>query len=117
MDYKIDVFLDEKARRITAKQSVDYTNNSPDTLKYLWLQLDQNRFKNDSMALTTKTFGSGAAITQDAPAKLSLWQLRTQQYLEDSDLGYTISNVKDGRGNALKYIIVDTNMRIDLAKP
>ena len=39
VDYKIDVTLDEKARTLTAKQRIDYTNNSPDTLKYLWLQL------------------------------------------------------------------------------
>ena len=53
------------------------------------------------MALMTKTFGSGATISESAPAKLSINQLHTQQYIEDSDLGYSISNVRDGNGNAL----------------
>lgn len=47
VNYDIDVKLDEKKRRLTASQSIEYKNNSPHTLKYLWLQLDQNIFKRD----------------------------------------------------------------------
>ena len=49
VDYKIKVHLNEEKRRLEATESITYTNNSPDTLRYLWLQLDQNKFKNDSM--------------------------------------------------------------------
>src|SRR5215218_10109083 len=41
-DYTIDAELDEANRRVTARETVAYYNNSPDTLSYLWLQLDQN---------------------------------------------------------------------------
>ncbi len=37
VDYKIKVDLDENARRISASQTIHYTNNSPDTLRYLWV--------------------------------------------------------------------------------
>ena len=47
-DYKIDVELDDANQRITGTEAINYTNNSPDTLTYLWLQLDQNLFAKDS---------------------------------------------------------------------
>src|SRR5690606_34584273 len=44
VDYKISVRLDDGTNRITATVSLDYTNNSPDELDFVWLQLDQNMF-------------------------------------------------------------------------
>ncbi len=48
-DYKIQVALDDENQSIKAQSTITYTNHSPDTLRYLWVQLDQNRFKKDSM--------------------------------------------------------------------
>lgn len=45
VDYQIKATLDESKRRLSASQQVSYRNNSPYTLKYLWLQLDQNVLK------------------------------------------------------------------------
>ena len=118
VNYDIDVQLDEKKRRISGSQKIEYKNNSPHTLKYLWLQLDQNVFKNDSIAETTQTFKSTlTSFPADKPAKLSLGDLRRQQFMSDNELGYTISNVKDDNGNELRVTVVDTLMRIDLNKP
>lgn len=123
VDYKIKVKLLEDKRRIEASQKVYYKNNSPYTLKYLWVQLDQNKFKTDSMAEMTTAFAgigrrgpSTKAASGSAPAKLSLAELRRHQFIEDNELGYTISNVKSS-GRNLDYTIVGTNMRIDLPKP
>ncbi|WP_373415199.1 M1 family metallopeptidase [Glaciecola sp. KUL10] len=123
VDYKINVTLDEAKRRLTASQDITYTNNSPDTLKYLWIQLDQNKFKDDSMSALTTTFGgigNRGPATQgasgDKPARLSLSALRRQQFVEDVELGYEISKVADSRGNALEHVIVGTLMRVDLPK-
>ena len=123
VDYKIKVKLLEDKRRIEASQKVYYKNNSPYTLKYLWVQLDQNKFKTDSMAEMTTAFAgigrrgpSTKAASGSAPAKLSLAELRRHQFMEDNELGYTISNVKSS-GRNLDYTIVGTNMRIDLPKP
>ncbi|MCO7201055.1 M1 family aminopeptidase [Pseudoalteromonas sp. OANN1] len=118
VDYDIDVNLDEKAKRLTATQTINYKNNSPHTLKYLWLQLDQNIFKNDSIAERTATFGNELQSNPVAKhAKISLNQLRRQQFMDDTELGFVINNVKDGRGKQLKITIVDTMMRVDLNEP
>ena len=42
VDYDIDVRLDENSNRLTATETVTYTNNAPDELTFLWFLLDQN---------------------------------------------------------------------------
>ncbi|MFT5297885.1 MAG: putative secreted protein, partial [Colwellia sp.] len=49
VDYKIKVSLDEEKRRLSGSEKITYKNNSPYKLKYLWVQLDQNVFKEDSI--------------------------------------------------------------------
>jgi predicted secreted protein len=124
VDYVIDVKLDEASRRVTASQRITYKNNSPDTLKYLWIQLDQNKYRDDSMSALTTTFGgigSRGPATQgakgDTPARLSLGALRRQQFVDDTELGYDLQKVADSEGNALKYVVVGTLMRVDLTAP
>ena len=47
-DYKMNIELDDKNKKVYGDQTVTYTNNSPETLSYIWLQLDQNVRKKDS---------------------------------------------------------------------
>ena len=47
-DYTISVALDTAGHKVAGRETIRYTNNSPDTLRYLWLQLDQNLFRDDS---------------------------------------------------------------------
>src|SRR3990170_6607745 len=47
-DYAIRVTLDTASRRITGTETISYTNNSPDTLRFVWMQLDQNLFRPGS---------------------------------------------------------------------
>lgn len=124
VDYDIKVKLDEEKRRIEATQNITYQNNSPDTLKYLWIQLDQNKFRDDSMSALTTTFGGignrGPATKNssgDKPAKLSMGALRRQQFVDDHELGYIISKVADKSGDPLNHVIVGTLMRVDLSSP
>ena len=124
VDYDIDVTLDEEKRRIDASEEIVYHNNAPDTLKYLWIQLDQNKFRDDSMSALTTTFGgignrgpATSAASGSSPAKLSMGAIRRQQFVEDNELGYQIKKVTDGRGKPLHYVIVGTLMRVDLAEP
>ncbi|MEL7218553.1 MAG: aminopeptidase, partial [Pseudomonadota bacterium] len=77
-DYRIVAELDEERRRLNARATVTYKNNSPDTLPWIWMQLDQNIFKQDSMAELTNTFGGpgrrGPVVTAasgDKPPRLS----------------------------------------------
>lgn len=48
-DYDIAATLDTATRRVTATMALRYTNNSPDTLQYLWLQTEQNAFRAASL--------------------------------------------------------------------
>src|SRR5437899_5911814 len=48
VDYTIAVTLDTAAHTIAGRETIRYTNHSPDTLRYLWMQLDQNLFRDDS---------------------------------------------------------------------
>jgi hypothetical protein len=117
VDYKIKASLDEEKRRLSGSQTIHYKNNSPYTLKYLWLQLDQNIFKPDSMAEVTSTFGGGSSPNNEMPAKISLDELRNLQFLADHELGYQLDNIKLADGAKLKFVVVGTQVRIDLPKP
>ena len=109
VDYNIRIRLNEQARRLIGAQTIAYTNNSPHTLNYLWLQLDQNRFRPDSMDNQTRTVSDTSRISYSA--------IRREQALEALNGGYDISNVRDALGRELEYTITDTNMRIDLPTP
>ena len=116
--YSIDAVLDEENQRLSATELITYQNNSPDTLTYLWFQLDQNRFRSDSMAELTGTFnGSSPDADSDSPARISLSQLRALQYQSDANLGHRINAVSDSRENSLVHTVVGTLMRVDLLVP
>lgn len=121
VDYDIDVSLDEDARRIKGSETVTYTNNSPDTLPYLWVQLDQNRFRDDSISRLSETSRDTGEFPPPADMEgedlLSYFALAREQTFADSDLGYELERVVDGRGKELKHTVVDTMMRIDLPEP
>jgi hypothetical protein len=124
VDYVIDARLLEDRRRLEAEQTVTYTNRSPDTLRYLWLQLDQDRFRPDSIAERTTTFGGigrrgpkTEGPDGDEPARISLAELRRQQWMADHELGYELGAFIDGAGRELNATRVGTNLRLDLAEP
>lgn len=108
-DYKIDVTLDEANRRLTGSETITYTNQSPDTLRYIWLQLDQNRFREDSTARMTQT-----ASSRNGKDSLSYRDLARAQSYEDLAHGHEILSVTDKQGKDMDYTIVDTMLRIDL---
>jgi hypothetical protein len=96
-DYTITATLDTATKRIRGTVSIRYTNNSPDTLRFVWLQLDQNLYRNLS---------KGSAMF---PAD-SRWGVRGFQG------GYDITGLQvNGRGVVGKTD--DTMMRIDLDAP
>jgi len=58
-DYKISCTLDTVAHGVSGNVEITYTNNSPDNLKFLWLQLDQNIYRKDSRGSATTTEQGG----------------------------------------------------------
>ncbi|MDF1860360.1 MAG: M1 family metallopeptidase [Verrucomicrobiales bacterium] len=123
-DYVIEVSLDEANRRLSASAMITYRNNSPDSLEFLWVHLDQNIFRRDSIKERTSDFGGlgrrGPATEAPAgrePAKISFGELRRQQGFDDRDYGFEIGNVSGENGAPLEHTIVGTLMRIDTEQP
>ena len=113
-DYTMRATLDENKRALTGSGTITYHNNSPDTLKYLWLQLDENIYKPDSAARKTATLPSREAWQargNDGPKFDALRNVLEGNAFEG---GFNIRNVRDSGGRPLKYTINGTMMRIDL---
>lgn len=105
-DYVINAELNDVNQSITGSETITYFNNSPDVLKYLWLQLDQNI--NDKESNTLKTATSTVRDSIDTKS------IASSLVLHDFDGGFKIKSVKDATGKALPYTINATMMRIDL---
>src|SRR5690606_19485143 len=54
-DYEIDVEVNDDTQELTGRETITYYNNSPETLRYLWLQLDQNVRAPGSLTEQTQT--------------------------------------------------------------
>ena len=108
-DYQINVELDEEKNILEGNEIITYTNNSPDVLNYLWVQLDQNvRAKNSHGQLTT---------TNSMNNKMSFRNIKRMHDRMNFDGGFKLEEVRDTYNNQLAYIINETMMRIELSKP
>lgn len=120
-DYDIEVTLDEAERRIQASETIRYHNNSPATLEYLWVQLDQNRFRDRSTARRSQTAREYGVFPKPPDMKeediLTYEAIARKQAYDDAEHGFEIASVTGANGAPLDYTIVDTMMRIDLAEP
>ena len=114
-DYKIDVTIDDENQMLYGEEVITYFNNSPDVLRYLWVQLDQNVRANDSN--TPLVTPSTMSNSYSGKRLQSLTNSFTNAKGEKYNGGYEISYVKDSNNKNLNYSIVSTMMRIDLEKP
>lgn len=110
-DYEIDVEVDDKTQVLTGHETITYHNNAPETLRYLWLQLDQNIFAPDNLTSKTET----GVVVDSVPA--ALLSEVTGITVSDYKGGYNIKSVKDAGGKNLPFTINHTMMRVDLPKP
>lgn len=107
-DYDIQVEIDDNTQTLTGSEIVTYTNNSPDVLTYLWLQLDENQHKADG---ENKKFSESKILK-----KMSAKQI--QKIIGGPEgHGINILKVADVSGNKLSYTINETLMRVELPKP
>ncbi|MBS1920165.1 MAG: M1 family metallopeptidase [Bacteroidetes bacterium] len=96
-DYKINCTLDTGKNTVTAEVEIHYTNNSPDNLKFLWLQVDQDIYKKDSRATATTTQTGGRWANAE---------------FTNGDVIKSISVEYDGKTYTPKYNIADTRMQV-----
>ena len=117
-DYVIDVTVDDEKQRINGFETITYTNNSPDELNYLWIQLDQNvRAKDsDSYKITTSSMRNRMSFNAMKPG-LIIGDEDAGPILNEFDGGFNIDKVFAKGGRKLNYTINKTMMRIDLPKP
>jgi hypothetical protein len=108
-DYKMDITLDDKNAKIFGEETITYTNNSPDNLEFLWLQLDQNVRTKD----TKSDLRNGSA----APFASTVERFTGTFMTAPFDGGFNIEYVKDANGKALPFTINQTMMRVDLPSP
>ncbi|PSQ90609.1 MAG: peptidase, partial [Bacteroidetes bacterium QS_4_64_154] len=101
VDYQIDVSLDTAANRVTGTETITYTNNAPEALERLWVQLEQNYFKPGSR---------GNAIVPD--------NARFSGFFDEA--GYDLSNLRvqrNGEATTPDTLIDGTRMRVSLDEP
>lgn len=99
VNYKIDVALNDKEHTLDGFERLQYFNNSPDTLKFIWFHLWPNAYKNDKTAFSEQF----------------LMNNRTDFYFSDKeDRGYI--NRLDFRINDLTVKTEDHPQYIDIIK-
>ncbi|RLS99903.1 MAG: M1 family peptidase, partial [Planctomycetota bacterium] len=108
-DFDIQVTLDPKAAELIGNQRVRYHNNSPDELRYLWMQLDQNRFTDNAL-------GERANPAPDLSRPQGIGFMRSIVENREWEGGYRDVLVTSS-GATLHTVVVDTMMRIDLPAP
>jgi hypothetical protein len=116
-DYKLRATLDEAKRAVSGAGTVTYHNNSPDTLHYLWVQLDQNMFRGDSDNRNISTIPSREAWQKGGADGVKFDAIRFAYESRAFDGGFQIASVKGSDGRPLHYAINKTMMRIDLPQP
>ena len=108
-DYNMKIELDDENQKITGSETITYTNNSPDQLDYLWIQLDQNVRRPGSMGMM-----ADPSTIDDIS---SPYMMRRMFNMMEFDGGFHMTKITDGSGKNLDYRIVETMMRINLPKP
>ncbi len=101
-DYRINATLDTLRHRVTGDVEITYTNNSPDNLKFLWLQVDQNIYRQDSR---------GSATTTQAGGRWANPRFTDGQALK------SISVDVDGKKYTPEYTVTDTRLQLWLNQP
>ena len=106
-DYKIALTIDDKTQKLSGVETITYTNNSPDYLEFLWLQLDQNIYNQDS---ETKLI----EIEKMEDFK-SIGDVKKRLFYYDG--GFKIDAITTTSGQKMSYAINKTMLRINLSKP
>ena len=107
-DYELHAALDTAAKQLTATETITYTNNSPDVLPSLWVQLEQNIYRKDSR---------GAVVIGGMMRKR---RGEEQTGPTPSTQGNALDAVEievGGQTSKAEYLISDTRMQIRLATP
>lgn len=110
VDYDIKCELDEANNRLSGSETITYFNNSPETLSYFWMQLDENQHSTVNNANYQNQNTLGQQYTDKALD-------RFEERRTDNGYGVNITKLVDAAGKSLKYSINKTMMKVDLPVP
>ena len=105
-DYVITATLNETENKLTGAETITYSNNSPDVLSYLWLQLDENEHSTSDNA--------GYPSSSSMSKNLSPTEIKRYNGNTDDKYGCKITSITDMAGKKIAYTINKTMLRIDL---
>nr|WP_290927264.1 hypothetical protein [Haliscomenobacter sp.] len=109
-DYDIECTLDVNNLRLNGSELVSYHNQSPQTLRYLWLQLDENQHAVDNPNQVFDPTSINGTMSENQMQGLEAGKGKDK-------FGCKIQEVIDANGKPLKYSINQTMMRIELPEP
>jgi hypothetical protein len=109
-DYDIKCELDEVNLKLTGSETISYFNNSPNTLTYLWLQLDENQHSSVNNA----NYQTGSSMPKELSAATVT---RMEETKSDNGYGHKITKITDVMGKPLTYLVNKTMMRVELPTP
>lgn len=119
VDYKMEVNMDVKTYQYKGKQTLVYTNNSPDTLKRVYFHLFNNAFQpNSPMDARLKSIKDpdGRMVTKAKVGDKEVKESRIAA-LKPNEIGYLYVNNLKQEGVTLNSKRVSTILEVDLAKP
>lgn len=108
-DYDIKAELDEKNLMLKGSETLTYYNNSPNTLTFLWLQLDENEHSTVNNA--------NYQTSNPMPRQASDRQLERMEEEGDNGYGFNILKITDVANKPLAHTINKTMMRVELPAP
>ena len=130
VDYSIRATLDTAAKRLTGTETIRYTNNSPDTLRFVWMQLDQNLFRKGStgslLSPSESRFGGAGfeggfqierVVQCEVPAERPAKRRAGARRASPDTTGRATDCSRATRASPLRTRVDDTMMYVDLATP
>ena len=109
VDYTMNIILDDDNSKLYGDENINYKNNSPDELSYLWIQLDQN-IRGDYNMEDMKT---SSGIPEMSSIDSFIEEFTSEKFVG----GFNIEKVLDENGRPLRFTINKTMMRVDLPNP
>ncbi len=112
VDYDLHASIDTAAKRLTGVETISYTNNSPDALDCLWLQLEQNIYKTDSRSVAARGAMGARRRPTTGPNSTDGYQFDSVEILSDGEYAK-----KHAAPAKVEFVISDTRMQVRLPTP
>ena len=109
VDYTMNIILDDENSKLYGDENINYKNNSPDELSYLWIQLDQNIRADYNM----EDMKTSSGIPEMSSIDSFVEEFTSEKFVG----GFNIEKVLDENGRPLRFTINKTMMRVDLPNP